>query len=376
MAPTSTRATWITSRRRRSTWSARRRTWRGCSSIAARGSTSSWRSGCATRSSSSAACATTPRRSIIAPGRASTRWRTTASGRRRARKSAIGAATSTGGCSTTTSRPSRRPRLLGYDDIVELLLRHASPAQRLLAACASGRSRRGRGRGRRASGRRGRPRRPTEMRLIADKAHANETAAVALMLDLGFDARVIGPDNGDALHWAAFHGNAGMVRTAPAARSADRRPGRRPRRHAAGLVRLRFGAAGGARARAISPPPRGCCSTRANGSIPPTCRPAATMWMPCCGRTSRHRLGTIQRRPDPAAPGSDPVPLAVTRSCLVSYGQDGDDRKVCDLCNRTWQRLRVLQPHLLGSDPVPVAVTQIVSDSCTARRTFKRTAAR
>ena len=51
-----------------------------------------------------------------------------------------------------------------------------------------------------------------EMRLIADKAHANDTAAVALMLDLGFDARVTGPDNADALHWAAFQGNAEMVR--------------------------------------------------------------------------------------------------------------------------------------------------------------------
>ena len=50
------------------------------------------------------------------------------------------------------------------------------------------------------------------MRLIADKAHANDTAAVALMRDLGFDARVTGPDNTDALHWAAFQGNADMVR--------------------------------------------------------------------------------------------------------------------------------------------------------------------
>ena len=30
------------------------------------------------------------------------------------------------------------------------------------------------------------------MRLIADKAHANDTAAVALMLDLGFDPLVPG----------------------------------------------------------------------------------------------------------------------------------------------------------------------------------------
>ena len=101
--------------------------------------------------------------------------------------------------------------LLGYDDIVELLLRQASPAQRLVAACA---------RGDRAAAEAvvashpdvvaalG----PDRKRLIADKAYANETPPVALMLDLGFDSRAIGPDNGDALHWAAFHGNAEMVR--------------------------------------------------------------------------------------------------------------------------------------------------------------------
>jgi hypothetical protein len=101
--------------------------------------------------------------------------------------------------------------LLGYHDIVELLLRHASPAQRLIAACAAA--------DRAAAGAvvAAHPGlvaglEPDRMRLIADKAYANDTAAVALMLDLGFDARVIGPDNGDALHWGAFHGNAEMVR--------------------------------------------------------------------------------------------------------------------------------------------------------------------
>jgi len=101
--------------------------------------------------------------------------------------------------------------LLGYDDIVALLLRQASPAQRLLGACA--RADRPAAEAVAASHPEvvsglGRDR----MRLIADKAYGNDTAAVALMLDLGFDARTIGPDNGDALHWAAFHGNAEMVR--------------------------------------------------------------------------------------------------------------------------------------------------------------------
>jgi ankyrin repeat protein len=102
--------------------------------------------------------------------------------------------------------------LLGYDDMVELLLRHASPAQRLLAACAKAD---------RAAAEAVVASHPgvvaglgrDQMRLIADRAHANDTAAVALMLDLGFDARVLGPDNADALHWAAFQGNAEMVRT-------------------------------------------------------------------------------------------------------------------------------------------------------------------
>jgi ankyrin repeat protein len=50
------------------------------------------------------------------------------------------------------------------------------------------------------------------MRMIADKASDSSTAAVTLMLDLGFDQRVAGHDHGDALHWAAFHGNTEMVR--------------------------------------------------------------------------------------------------------------------------------------------------------------------
>lgn len=100
---------------------------------------------------------------------------------------------------------------LGHDDIVEQLLRHASPSQRLLAACA---------RADRAAAEAVVASSPgvvagltaNQKRLIADKAHANDTAAVALMLDLGFDARVTGPNDADALHWAAFHGKADMVR--------------------------------------------------------------------------------------------------------------------------------------------------------------------
>jgi len=102
-------------------------------------------------------------------------------------------------------------RILEFDDIVQLLLEHASPAQRLLAACAGAD---------RASAeaivRRHpdvvRSLTPQQMRLIADKAHANDTAAVLLMLDVGFDALTPGPDDFEAIRWAAFLGNPDMMR--------------------------------------------------------------------------------------------------------------------------------------------------------------------
>jgi ankyrin repeat protein len=50
------------------------------------------------------------------------------------------------------------------------------------------------------------------MRLIADRAHANDTAAVTLMLDLGFDALATHGDDFEPIRWAAFHGNADMMR--------------------------------------------------------------------------------------------------------------------------------------------------------------------
>ena len=99
---------------------------------------------------------------------------------------------------------------LGYDDIVAQLLRRASPAQRLLAACA---------RADRAAAEAviaahpdvvGRLTR-NQMRLIADRAHANDLPAVTLMLDLGFDPLAPGVDGWEAIRWGAFHGNAGIV---------------------------------------------------------------------------------------------------------------------------------------------------------------------
>ena len=100
---------------------------------------------------------------------------------------------------------------LGFDEIVDLLLARASPAQRILAAC---------GRGDRAAAEAVRAAHPDvvagltrdQMRLIADKAHANDTSAVTLMLDLGFDPLAPGVDGWEPIRWAAFHGNAELVR--------------------------------------------------------------------------------------------------------------------------------------------------------------------
>jgi len=100
---------------------------------------------------------------------------------------------------------------LGYHDIVGHLLARASPAQRLLAAAALAD---------RAAAERLVAHHPgivssltaAQQRVIAYRAYWNDTAAVSLMVDLGFDTRAVGHDHGDALHWAAFLGNADMVR--------------------------------------------------------------------------------------------------------------------------------------------------------------------
>ena len=102
-------------------------------------------------------------------------------------------------------------RILGFEDMVQLLLRHASPPQRLLAACAAA------DRSAAEAVVAAHPGVVTtltsdQMRLIADKAHGNDTAAVTLMLDLGFDALVPGPDDFEAIRWAVFLGNVEMTR--------------------------------------------------------------------------------------------------------------------------------------------------------------------
>jgi ankyrin repeat protein len=100
---------------------------------------------------------------------------------------------------------------LGYTDLVDHLLAQASPVQRLLAAGALAD---------RGAAERLVAEHPgivssltaSHQRAIAYRAYWNDTAAVALMADLGFDPRAIGHDHGDTLHWAAFLGNADMVR--------------------------------------------------------------------------------------------------------------------------------------------------------------------
>lgn len=51
-----------------------------------------------------------------------------------------------------------------------------------------------------------------ERRKLADAAQDNNTGAVRLMLEAGWPPDVRGQHGGTPLHWAAWHGNAGMVR--------------------------------------------------------------------------------------------------------------------------------------------------------------------
>ena len=100
---------------------------------------------------------------------------------------------------------------LGDDHILSLLIAHASPVQRLLAACV--RSDRSAAKAVLAD-HPGliRDLTPDQRRLMPDRAHANDTASVALMLDLGFDPLWPGVDDAEAIRWAAFQGNAEMTR--------------------------------------------------------------------------------------------------------------------------------------------------------------------
>lgn len=93
----------------------------------------------------------------------------------------------------------------GHEETVRAMMAFASPLQRLLLACRSGDER-----GARALVR-DHPGIIASMteddhRAIADGAWGGNAAAVALMLELGFDPRTPGHDSGTALHCAAWAG--------------------------------------------------------------------------------------------------------------------------------------------------------------------------
>lgn len=102
-------------------------------------------------------------------------------------------------------------RMLGFDDMLSLLQRYATPTQRLLAACVAGD---------RAAAEAVTAEHPLlvstlsadKMRLIAERAHANDTRAVTLMLDLGFNPLATDSQKFEPIRWAAFHGNAELMR--------------------------------------------------------------------------------------------------------------------------------------------------------------------
>jgi ankyrin repeat protein len=100
---------------------------------------------------------------------------------------------------------------MGDARVIAQLLQHATPAQRLLAACAKA-DRAGALAAIAADPQVVSKLTSDQMRLIADRAHANDAAAVALMLELGFDPLARGVDDWEPLRWAAFHGNAAMTR--------------------------------------------------------------------------------------------------------------------------------------------------------------------
>ena len=98
----------------------------------------------------------------------------------------------------------------GHEETVQTMIAFASPLQRLLLSCRSGDARAAR------SLVRDHPEIIASMtqddhRAIADAAWNGDAAAVALMLELGFDPRTPGHDSGTALHCAAWRGSPDTV---------------------------------------------------------------------------------------------------------------------------------------------------------------------
>jgi ankyrin repeat protein len=101
-------------------------------------------------------------------------------------------------------------RKRGHTEIVELLLKRASPLDRLLDALWCGDDARADAvltidpqLIARASGK--------ALRLVADAARNNNVATVRAMLRRGFPVTALSQHGGTPLHWAAFHGNLDML---------------------------------------------------------------------------------------------------------------------------------------------------------------------
>lgn len=91
------------------------------------------------------------------------------------------------------------------DDTLQAMREGASPAQRLVFACVRGDADEARAL-HAANPRLVEALRPTDLRALPDAAWAGDTAAVSLMLELGFDPMATGHDGGTALHCAAWQG--------------------------------------------------------------------------------------------------------------------------------------------------------------------------
>jgi hypothetical protein len=101
--------------------------------------------------------------------------------------------------------------MLGDEALHALLLEHASPAQQLLAACAAADRDRATAIVARHPGIVARLT-SDEQSLVASRAHANDTDAVRLMVDVGFDPLASTVDRWEPIRWAVFHGNAALTR--------------------------------------------------------------------------------------------------------------------------------------------------------------------
>jgi ankyrin repeat protein len=102
-------------------------------------------------------------------------------------------------------------RELGHEDVLRALMKRTPEAMQLALACEAGDE---------ALIRRLLAARPDlasaltadDRRKIADAAQANNATAVRLMLEAGWPPEARGQHNATPLHWAGFHGNAGMAR--------------------------------------------------------------------------------------------------------------------------------------------------------------------